>query len=241
MAFKESSTGLSVDVESVSGCDSLDSIGLVTFLGVVNRSQEEHLIPLKGELIHGVHHVHVEKHEIEGGSLLSSRSEVLTRVINLLHGDLKSFLSNLGFLGLLLGSVKGVDEVNIFQERSLLVLEGGKNFIFELLEQGSGVSNLLHILVLSLLNLRSFLLHDNTKALFFKSGLSDTEVHNSGASNNNCVEHRVGHSGGDVQLELGVPVKLKISNHNLSLLTDGDVILGDDVVKSGVKGLLNIF
>jgi len=208
MAFKECSTGLSVDVESVSGCNSLDSIRLVTFLGIVNRSQEELLVPLKGELIHGIDHVHVEKHEIEGSCLLSSRSEVLTRVVNLLHRDLKSFLSNLGFLGLLLGSVKSVDEVNIFQERSLLVLEGRKNFIFELLEQGSGVSNLLHVLVLSLLNLRSFLLHNNTKALFFKSGLCNTEVHNGSASNNYCIEQRVGHSGGDVQLELGVPVKL---------------------------------
>jgi hypothetical protein len=130
MAFKESPTGLSVYVESVSGCDSLDSIRLVTFLGIVDRSQEQLLVPLQGELIHGVNHIHIEQDEIEGSSLLTSRSEVLTRVINLPHGNLKSFLGDLGFLRLLLGSVKSIDEVNIFQERSLLVLEGRKNFIF---------------------------------------------------------------------------------------------------------------
>jgi hypothetical protein len=81
-----------------------------------------------------------------------------------------------------------------------------------------------------LLNLRSFLLYDNTEALFFKSGLCYREINYGGTSNNSGFENRVGDSSGNIELELGVPVNFTVSNHNLSLLANSDVVFGNDVV-----------
>jgi len=214
----------------VSRDNSLESVSLVSFLRVNNGFEEESLVPLKRELVHGVDDVHIEQDEVKSRGLLSYRSVVLTRVVNLLHGDLKSFLSVFSFLRLFFSGVKGVDKVNIFKERSLLVLEGSKNFILKLLEHVSVISNLLNVIVLSLLNLRSFLLYDNTEALFFKSGLCYREINYGGTSNNSGFENRVGDSSGNIELELGVPVNFTVSNHNLSLLANSDVVFGNDVV-----------
>lgn len=130
MAFEQSSAGLLVEVKGVGGDNSLEWIrASVALLGIFNRFQEKGLVPLEGELIHGIDHVHIEKHEVKGGGLLSDGSEVLTRVVNLLHRDLESLLGTLSFLRLLLGSIKGVDEIHVFKQRSLLILKRRKNFV----------------------------------------------------------------------------------------------------------------
>jgi hypothetical protein len=115
---------LLVHVKGVSSDNGLKWVrSRISFLGVFNGPHEKCLVPLKRELIHGVNHVHVEKHEVKGGGLLSDGSEVFTRVVNFLHGLLKTFLRALGFLRFFLSSVQSVDKLNIFEERSLLVLE----------------------------------------------------------------------------------------------------------------------
>jgi len=144
-------------------------------------------------------------------------------------------LSGLCLFCSFLGFVKSVDQLDILKERdSLIDTERLKNIVLELLKLGILVSNFLDILILGLLDLRGLLLDDKSEALFFKGTFCYAEIDHSRVRENSCLELGVGIPGSDVQLEFAVPVDLTVADHNLLLLTNLDVVLGNNVDKSRV-------
>ena len=167
---------------------------------------------------------------------------VLTVLKDLLHGDLEGLLGSLGFLSTLLCLVECVDELDILEKWDSLV-DGKRheNVIFELLELGILVSDLLHVLILGGLNLGSLLLHNQAEALFLQGLFCYAEVDHGGVGEDSSLEFGVGEPGGDEELELAVPVEFTVTDHDLLLLAYLDVVLADNVDQGRIQVLTDIF
>ena len=132
--------------------------------------------------------------------------------------------------------MKRLDQIYILEKgNSLISLQTGQNVVFKLLELCIVQCNFADVVVFGGFDHRCFLLHNNTEALFFKRLFSHAEVNDSGVREDGGLKDRVSELGGDEELELGIPVQLAISNHNLLLTADLDVGLGNDVDEGGVQ------
>lgn len=83
-------------------------------------------------MIHGVDFVQIEQDEEESGCDLTTGSELVSCLVNLLHGIGRAFKTLFNVLFSLLGCLEGLDESYILEQRDLGLLQVCKNLIFKL-------------------------------------------------------------------------------------------------------------
>jgi len=132
MAFEERSASLVVDVELVDLNDHFVTVGVLRVsLALVNRLLEEFLVPIEGELVHGVDHGQVVQDEEEDGGSSAGGSQNFTGVIDSLHVLLGVFELSLDAVRGFLRGRELLDKFLILEQVDALVSKSGQNLILK--------------------------------------------------------------------------------------------------------------